>query len=207
MPDLDVGEVRVDKVIPESPAERAGLKSGDVIVGIDDQRVQSRRELYQAIRWRGAGSAVSVSVLREGDLHELSAVLSERQDKGPVVSWRLEVPSLWNQNERPEEQVKIHRIVLPPHLDLGLVVDPLTPQLAKYFKCPTEHGLLIRTVLPDSPASNVGFQAGDVLTQVNGRDVASHVDIRESLEAAKDEVLEIQFVRDGRLLSRKLVLQ
>ena len=207
MPDPDAGELRVDKVIPESPAERAGLKSGDVIVGIDDQPVQSRRELAQTIRWRGAGSALSVSVLREGNLHKLSAVLSERQDKGPVVSWRLEVPSLWNQNERPEEQVKIHRIVLPPHLDLGLVVDPLTPQLAKYFKCPTEHGLLIRTVLPDSPANKAGFQAGDVLTQVNGRDVSSHVDIRESLEAAKDEVLEIQFVRDGRLLSRRLALQ
>jgi serine protease Do len=208
MPDLDVGEVRVDKVIPESPAERAGLKSGDVIVGIDDQLVQSRRELYQAIRWRGAGSALSLSVLREGDLHKLSAVLSERQDKGPVVSWRLEVPSLWNQNKRPEEQVKIHRIVLPPHLDLGLVVDPLTPQLAKYFKCPNGHGLLVRTVLPNSPASKVGFQAGDVLTQVNGRDVSSHVDIRESLEeAVTDAVLEIQFVRDGRLLSRKLALQ
>ncbi len=207
MPDLDVGEVRVDKVIPESPAERAGLKSGDVIVGIDDQSVQSRRELYQAIRWRGAGSALSLSVRRKGDLHKLSAVLSERQDKGPVVSWRLEVPSMWNQNKRPEEQVKIHRIVLPPHLDLGLVVDPLTPQLAKYFKCPNGHGLLVRTVLPDSPASKVGFQAGDVLTQVNGRDVTSHVDIRESLEAVTDAVLEIQFVRDGRLLSRKLALQ
>ena len=207
MPDPDVGELRVDKVIPESPAEKAGLQSGDVIVGIDDQPVQSRRELAQTIRWRGAGSAVSVSVLRQGNLHKLSAVLSERQDKGPVVSWRLEVPSLWNQDERPEEQVRIHRIVLPPHLDLGLVVDPLTPQLAKYFKCPTDHGLLIRTVLPDSPASKVGFQAGDVLTQVNGRDVSSHVDIRESLEAVTDAVLEIQFVRDGRLLSQKLTLQ
>jgi serine protease Do len=208
MPDPDVGEVRVDKVIPESPAERAGLKSGDVIVRIDDQLVQSRRELYQAIRWRGAGSALSLSVLREGNLHKLSAVLSERQDKGPVVSWRLEVPSLWNQNERPEQQVKIHRTVLPPHLDLGLVVDPLTPQLAKYFKCPSGHGLLVRTVLPNSPASKVGFQAGDVLTQVNGRDVSSHLDIRESLEeAVTDAVLEIQFVRDGRLLSRKLALQ
>ncbi len=207
MPDPDVEELRVDKVIPESPAERAGLKSGDVIVGIDDQLVQSRRDLAQAIRWRGAGGALSLSVLREGNLHELSAVLTERQDKGPVVSWRLEVPPLWKQNERPEEQVKIHRIVLPPHLDLGLVVDPLTPQLAKYFKCPSDHGLLVRTVLPDSPASKVGFQAGDVLTQINGRDVSSHVDIRESLEAVADTVLEIQFVRDGRLLSRKLTLQ
>ena len=207
MPDPDVGELRVDKVIPESPAERAGLKSGDVIVGIDDKLVQSRRDLAQAIRWRGAGSALSLSVLREGNLHKMSAVLTERQDKRPVVSWRLEVPSLWNQNARPEEQVKIHRIVLPPHLDLGLVVDPLTPQLAKYFKCPSGHGLLVRTVLPDSPASKVGFQAGDVLTQVNGRDVSSHLDIRESLESVTDAVLEIQFVREGRLLSRKLALQ
>jgi serine protease Do len=207
MPDPDVGELRVDKVIPESPAERAGLKSGDVIVGIDDKLVQSRRDLAQAIRWRGAGSALSLSVLREGNLHKMSAVLTERQDKRPVVSWRLEVPSLWNQNARPEEQVKIHRIVLPPHLDLGLVVDPLTPQLAKYFKCPSGHGLLVRTVLPNSPASKVGFQAGDVLTQVNGRDVSSHLDIRESLESVTDAVLEIQFVREGRLLSRKLALQ
>ena len=207
MPDPDVGELRVDKVIPESPAERAGLKSGDVIVGIDDKLVQSRRDLAQAIRWRGAGSALSLSVLREGNLHKMSAVLTERQDKRPVVSWRLEVPLLWNQNARPEEQVKIHRIVLPPHLDLGLVVDPLTPQLAKYFKCPSGHGLLVRTVLPNSPASKVGFQAGDVLTQVNGRDVSSHLDIRESLESVTDAVLEIQFVREGRLLSRKLALQ
>jgi S1-C subfamily serine protease len=53
----------------------------------------------------------------------------------------------------------------------------------------------------------VGFQAGDVLTQVNGRDVSSHLDIRESLEAVTDAVLDIQFVREGRLLSRKLALQ
>ena len=207
MPDPDDRALRVDKVIPESPAEEAGLRSGDVIVRVDDQPVLSRRDLAQAIRWRGAGNALTLSVVRDGQLHELSALLTERQDKGPVVSWRLEVPSLWNQIKRPAEQVKIYRIVLPPHLDLGLVVDPLTPQLAKYFQCPTDEGLLIRSVLPDSPAGQVGFQAGDVLTQVNGRNVSSHLDIRESLSAVTDGVMEIQFVRKGRLLTRKLVLQ
>ncbi|MCZ6485393.1 MAG: PDZ domain-containing protein [Acidobacteria bacterium] len=207
MPDPDVHALRVDKVIPASPAEEAGLQSGDVIVRVDDQPVLSRGDLAQAIRWKGSGNTLDLSVLRDGRLHELSAVLTERQDRGPVVSWRLEVPSLWNQNERPEEQVKIYRIVLPPHLDLGLVVDPLTPQLAKYFKCPTDQGLLIRTVLPDSPASKVGFQAGDVLTQVNGRNVTSHLDIRESLEQDTDGVTVIQFVRNGRLLTRKVAFQ
>ena len=152
-------------------------------------------------------NTLDLSFLRDGRLHEISTVLTERQDRGPVVSWRLEVPSSWNQNERPEEQVKIYRIVLPPQLDLGLVVDPLTPQLAKYFKCPTDQGLLIRTVLPDSPASKVGFQAGDVLTQVNGQNVTSHVDMRESLEQVTDGVTVIQFVRNGRLLTRKVAFQ
>jgi serine protease Do len=207
MPDPDVHALRVDKVIPESPADEAGLQSGDVIVRVDDQPVLSRGDLAQAIRWKGSGNTLDLSILRDGRLHEFSAVLTERQDKGPVVSWRLEVPSLWNQNERPEGQVKMYRIVLPPHLDLGLVVDPLTPQLAKFFKCPTDQGLLIRTVLPGSPASKVGFQAGDVLTQVNGRNVSSHLDIRESLEQVTDGVTVIQFVRNGRLLTRKVAFQ
>jgi serine protease Do len=207
MPDPDVSALRVDKVIPESPADKAGLQSGDVIVRVDDQPVLSRSDLAQAIRWKGSGNTLDLSVLRDGRLHEISTVLTERQDRGPVVSWRLEVPSSWNQNERPEEQVKIYRIVLPPQLDLGLVVDPLTPQLAKYFKCPTDQGLLIRTVLPDSPASKVGFQAGDVVTQVNGQNVTSHLDIRESLEQGTDGVTVIQFVRNGRLLTRKVAFQ
>ena len=206
MPDRHGSKLRVAKVISGSPAQKAGIRKGDVIARIDDQPVQHRRDLDQAIRWSGPGSKLNLSILRDDRLHGVSAILSERQDKGPMVSWRLEVSRLWNKNRRPEEQVKVYRTVLPPHLHLGLVVGPLTPQLAKYFRYSADQGLLIRSVLPDSPAAKVGFHVGDVLTQVNGRNVSSYIDIQESLQAVQDGVMVIQFVRNGHLMTRKVIL-
>ncbi|MFQ5930750.1 MAG: PDZ domain-containing protein, partial [Acidobacteriota bacterium] len=207
MLDPGAGQLRVEKVIRGSPAQEAGLRSEDVIVRVDGQSVQTRSNLAQAIRWKGAGARLNLSVLRRGRVEKVSAVLTERQDKEPVVSWRLEIPRPWKENEKPEEQVKLYRTILPSHLDLGFVVEPVTPQLARFFRCPKDQGLLIKSVLLNSPAQKVGFQAGDVLTQINGWEVSSHADIQESLKEADDGAVVIQFVRGGRLLTRKLILQ
>ena len=198
----------VEKVIPNSPAERAGLRPFDVILGVDQQPVDRHSELTQAIRWKGAGSQLNLSVLRQGQRQELSALLAEWPHRDPAsISYRLEVPTVWNSEGKPEEQVRIYRAVLPPHLNLGLRMDPLTPQLAKYFRCPKNEGLLIKSVQPDSLAHQAGFRAGDVLTQVNDRDVASHADIEESLRTVENGIIVIRFVRDGQVRSRQVALQ
>ena len=206
MPDFHSSHLRVARVIPESPAAIAGVHNGDVIVAIDNQSIQSRWDLAQTIRWKGSGSELTLSILRDGQPHELSTVLSERQDRGPRVSWRLEIPAFWNRTKSLEEQVEVHRTILPPHLHLGLVVDPLTPKLAEYFEQRARHGLLIRTVLPDSPAGRVGFQEGDVVVEVNGRSVASDMDIQKSFQSVDDGVMMIRFLRDGRSMTRSITL-
>ncbi|MEE8348158.1 MAG: PDZ domain-containing protein, partial [Acidobacteriota bacterium] len=91
MPDFQSRDLRVARVIPESPAAIAGVQIGDVIVAIDDQTIQRRRDLAQAIRWKGSGSQLDLSILRDGQPYQLTTVLSERQDRGPRVAWRLEV--------------------------------------------------------------------------------------------------------------------
>ena len=198
----------VEKVIPNSPAERAGLRPFDVILGVDEQPLERHTELAQAIRWKGAGGQLTLSVLRQGQAHELSALLAEWPHRDPSsISYRLEVPPVWNSEGKPEEQVRIYRAVLPPHLNLGLRVDPLTPQLAKYFGCPKNNGLLVKSVQPDSLAHQAGFQAGDVLTQVNDQEVSSHADIEDSLRTTENGIIVIRFVRDGQIRSRKVVLQ
>jgi len=206
MPEFYTSHLQVAQVIPESPAATAGVQNGDVILAIDDQTIQSRWDLAQAIRWKGSGSELTLSILRDGRPHELSAVLSERQDRGPRVSWRLEVPAFWSRTRSLEEQVRVHRIILPSHLHLGLVVDPLTPKLGEYFNNRARHGLLIRTVLPDSPAGRVGFQEGDVVVEVNGRSVASDLDIQRSFQSVDDGVMMIRFLRDGRSMTRTLTI-
>jgi serine protease Do len=205
MPDFNTSDLRVARVIPESPAETADVQNGDVIVAIDGQTILSRRDLAQTIRWKGSGSRLTISILRDGQPHELSTVLSERQDRGPRVSWRLEVPAFWNRTKSLEEQVEVYRTILPSYLNLGLVVDPLTPTLAEYFKQRARYGLLIRTVLPDSPAGQVGFQEGDVVVEVNGRSVASDMDIQRSFQS-DDGVMMIRFLRDGRSMTRRITL-
>lgn len=206
LPDVHTSHLQVARVIPESPAATAGVQNGDVIVAIDDETIQSRWDLAQAIRWKGSGSELTLSILRDGRPHELSTVLSERQDRGPRVSWRLEIPTFWNRTRSLEEQVRVHRIILPSHLHLGLVVDPLTPELAEYFNNRARHGLLIRTVLPDSPAGRVGFQEGDVVVEVNGRSVASDLDIQKSFQSVDDGVMMIRFLRDGHSMTRTLTI-
>ena len=206
LPDVHTSHLQVARVIPESPAATAGVQNGDVIVAIDDETIESRWDLAQAIRWKGSGSELTLSILRDGRPHELSTVLSERQDRGPRVSWRLEIPAFWNRTRSLEEQVRVHRIILPSHLHLGLVVDPLTPKLAEYFNNRARHGLLIRTVLPDSPAWRVGFQEGDVVVEVNGRSVASDLDIQKSFQSVDDGVMMIRFLRDGHSMTRTLTI-
>ncbi len=61
-------------------------------------------------------------------------------------------------------------------------------------------------MLPDSPAGRVGFQEGDVVVEVNGRSVASDLDIQRSFQSVDDGVMMIRFLRDGRSMTRTLTI-
>ena len=125
-----------------------------------------------------------------------------------MVSWRVEIPHMWENKGAVSEQFKMYRTVLPPRINLGLLMEPVTPQLAKFFGCPTDQGLLVKSVLDSSVAQQAGFKAGDVITQINGRGVGSTTHLEEILRNSQaQQAAVIQFVRKGRLRTRKLVLQ
>lgn len=204
-PDFKTGHLRVARIVPGSPAVEAGVQTGDVIFAVDDQPVQNRWDLEQAIRWKGIGSELTLSVLRDGQPHELTTTLSERQDWEPRLSWRLEVPAFWNRKRRMEEQVEVYRAILPLYLNLGFIVDPLTSQLEDYVKNRVRHGLLIRNVLPGSPAGRVGFQAGDIVVEVNGLNVVPDMDTSESFQS-DDGTMTIRFLRNGHSMIREFTI-
>lgn len=199
-------KLKIRNVVAGSPAQKAGLKPGDAVLEIENRPLADLQELVRAIQWRGAGNELTLSVESEGRIRTVAARLSERQDPEPVVSWALEIPRLWEGNTPTPENIRMYRTVLPASLRLGFEVEPLTPQLADYFRIPKGRGLLVKSVLEGGLAQTVGFLAGDVLIQINGEEVATPADVQQSLRSSQEGILVIQFVRDRKVKTHTLVL-
>ena len=197
---------KVRDVVPGSPAQKAGLRPGDVILQVDGKPIGDAEDVVRIIRWRGAGKKLTLSIDRQGQVETVSALLTQRQDRRPLASWALEVPRFWEEMPLAPEKVRLYRTVLPPPLGLGFELESLTSQLAEYFHTPTGGGLLVKSVLEGSMAQSSGFLAGDVLTRINDREIASPSELRQQLRSAQAGVIVIQFIRNRRVQTQKLVL-
>lgn len=205
----------VSKVFEESAAARAGFQEGDRILKIGGRSIRNKREFIRALRWRPPQSEVPILVEREGRPVELRP----RLDRWPTLerphfTWALQVPPKWPPPDRgsdhhpPDaEGFRLLRVPADPGFQLGFLVDPLTPQLAEFFKVPQGYGLLVKGVKEDSPAGHYGFRAGDVLVEINGQALRSPHDLSRALERTGASEIEIMFVRDGLVQKRRVVLR
>ena len=165
-----------------SPAEHAGIKSGDVIVALNGQRVTDANALRNQIASTRPGSTVSLELLRSG--------------KAETKSVRLV--------ERTREQ----RAALTPAEDestggarFGMAVSPLTPDVAEQLQLPrTEKGLVVTNVDPAGVAASVGIQAGDVIKQANDREVTTVPALRAAIATHEDRPLLVLVNRQGKSL-------
>lgn len=203
--DPGLSTARITAVSPGSPAAKAGLKIGDEIVKVGPRPLDDPRDLGWMIRWKGPGNELSLTVRRNQELQRLTAELS-MIPKAPMLPV-IELPEMWKKQRQTYEEMRLYYSTLPVPVNLGLGVHPLTPQLAEYFGAPDKMGLLVESVRPDSLAEKIGFQAGDVLIQINGRNVCSISEIRDILEKGSSNTFVVRFVRDHRIETKKVILQ
>jgi serine protease Do len=168
----------VSNVEPDSAASRAGVRQGDVIVEVDNRSVADGNELRNAIAGTKPGTTVSLKVVREGRPESLKATLAELPSK------KGEELSTSNDGGG--------------HGKFGMTVQPLTPELVEQFELPrATRGLIITDVDPDGAAAETGLQPGDVIQKVNGRDVASTAELRDTLAKASDSKPALLLVSRG----------
>ena len=170
----------VKAVAEGGPAEKAGLKPGDVVLKVQDQPIPDFGRLVDIIRWSSPGQPTRMTVQRDNQQQELSVVLSQRKDYLPVMQWKVDLPPTWDEGAmgmRP----RIMAALPPLPFDLGLELDPLPAKLAAFFKCPDNRGLLVRDIAPNSLAEKAGFRVGDVLIRINDSELTSPADFHRSL--------------------------
>ena len=186
--------VVLGKIVPDSPAAKAGLKENDVVTEINGQRVEGTAQFRRMIRETPAGRSVQLTVWREGRSQTLNATLGKSEERWHSLKMVTPTPGAFA--FRIPDIPEIPEI---PSMDwtggmlrggqprLGIDAEDLNGQLGAFFGVPDGEGILVREVNAGSAAERAGVKAGDVITSLNGDRIHSVGELREKLSARRDE--------------------
>ncbi|OHB67810.1 MAG: hypothetical protein A2V70_11035 [Planctomycetes bacterium RBG_13_63_9] len=172
--------VLASEVFPDSPAAKAGLKAGDVIVAFAGQEVNSPRRLQEIVERKAAGSKQKIDILRNGKADTLEVVVEPLPDDFRVAS----VPSLGRRMPGDSSGFSSS--------DLGLEVGELTETLAERLGYQNSAGVLVTEVAEAGVAAAAGIREGMLILRVGKQPVPSVAEFKAALKG--------QSLEDGILL-------
>jgi len=154
----------ISQVYEGSPAEKAGLKVGDVIVEIDGKKVKNSQDVVHEVLKREVDQQIRFEVIREAKRVEISVTTAQMPEKigerGPV---------------KPKREW------------FGLRVSNVTPDIARQMGLTKTEGVVIIGVEPNSVAQSAGLRAGDIILEVNRQKILSENDYRSAMEKANPD--------------------
>jgi C-terminal processing protease CtpA/Prc len=208
----EVGVV-VEGVLAESPAETAGLQSGDVITAVNGEALENPRDLVQVIAGLSVGDTVSLTFTRDGEEQTadvtLAAFPAEFEESVQGFGGRPFGGEHFGGGRRdfamPFGGAMIQ--MFGGNGWLGLSFQPIDAQVAEENSLTVTEGALVIEIVEGSPAATVDLQAGDVITAVNGEAVDEERTLRDRLIAYEpDDTVTLTVLRDGETLDVDVTL-
>ena len=170
----------VAQVNPDTPAAKAGIQRGDIIIEFNGHPIHEMNELPRMVAETAPGSKATLKILRDGKEKTLNLTIAELIDE--------------RQAQTKEEEA-------PEKTPMGLEVHNLNPALAQQFRLRDNKGVVVIRVESGGPAAEAGVRAGDLILEVNGEAVST---VKEYLEAIgkvkKDSVARFLIKREGKTL-------
>jgi serine protease Do len=156
-------------ITPDSPAAKAGLKNGDVVVSLNNQKIGSSSELRNSIAATAPGSSIALGIMRDGKEMDFNVTLGELPSERAVTAMKKGLANI-----------------------LGFSVEALNHDLAdKYQLDPQLAGVVVTQIDPHGNAYGAGLREGDLITSVSQATVANLAEFDAALQGAKegDQVL------------------
>lgn len=181
----------VGKIVPDSPAAKAGLKENDVVTEINGQRVEGSEQFRRMIREIPAGRTAQLSVWRDGRQQNIPVRLG-KPEAGHARAMVAPAPGTFafHMPDLPDmsalESLRNFNFSISGRARLGIDAEDLEGDFGNYFGAPDGEGVLVRNVFENSPAAKAGLKAGDVITSLDGERIRSASELRERLVAKKD---------------------
>lgn len=210
----EVRGVAVEKVLENSPAAQAGFQTGDVIVKFDGEEVTGTRKLQRLIGEVAPDHQARITVSRGGSERELTATIGKRpapafQQTALGQLYGLPgIPEYPNREMTPQIQLfPPDRMAFPPEnyqeflmlrngRQIGVGAAVLTKQLSDYFGVAGGKGILINNVTENSPAAKAGLKAGDVITEADGKAIATILDLTRAVNSKTEGDVVLTIVRN-----------
>jgi serine protease Do len=149
----------IGQIFEGSPAEKAGLKVGDIVVEIDGKKIKNSQDVVREVLKKKVGQKIELEIVREG-----------KQMKVEVTT--AEMPPEKGERKLPSETKEW----------FGLRVTAVTPDIAKELGLPKTEGVVIENVEPGSAGQDAGLRRGDVILEVNRQKVRDESDYRTLME-------------------------
>ncbi len=154
--------VLVQDVVPEGPADRAGIRSGDIIVRYQANPVNNSKQLRNAVAATAPGTRTKMTVFRDGQERQLEVVI---------------------QSQDLQRRASRDKLSQSSATTLGITVQSLTADQARQLGLtPQEQGVLVTQVVPGSLAARAGIRRGDLLLDVGGQPIDSAAEFRGALQ-------------------------
>lgn len=193
----------VTSLVAGGPADKAGLKVGDVVLEYDGQHVQSMEQLQHLVRESVPGHPVKVGVWRNGALQTVDVTIELHRDTvvGVLVPngvWGVDGQDNWPFTAPMPFPIEIPRmltIMQSPILGVDCEALGDEQQFAEFFG--VKDGLLVKKVTSSSPAQRAGVKAGDVIVKVEDTHIGTMRELTQALRAASQKgTFQITVVRN-----------
>jgi serine protease Do len=159
----------VSKVLEDSPAQKGGIKEGDIIKKVDNKPVANVKELISTVSSAPVGKRIKVTVFRDKKETTLDVLIGERPE------------DLGAEGEEKEGT--------PQGVWRGLSVDELTAQNAQRLGVSQQKGIVVMDVESGTPADEAGLIAGDIISEINKEPVKTMADYEKITKGLKGDAL------------------
>ncbi|MBK7804371.1 MAG: PDZ domain-containing protein [Chloracidobacterium sp.] len=183
----DKSGILVSNVKTGSAADKAGVKRNDIISAINGEKLEDSNFLRNKVAQTSPGTAIKLTVIRDGKEVELTATLDELntddQSKGSNPKAEPGSPESSDQGGK-----------------LGLSLEPVTPVIAKQLGLDSNDGLVVADIDPNGPAAMGGISRGDLILEMNKRPIGSVADVKTIIDASTGKPILLLITRRGQTI-------
>lgn len=151
----------VSDVTENGPAEKAGIKRGDVIVSYNGKKIKDNEMLPRLVAATEIGKKVKIEIVRDGKTVTFDVTIGELPEEGLRSSKKPEIEK-----------------------NFGLVVQEITPEIAKHLSLKDKRGIIVTDVTPGSPAGDADIRSGDIIKEIARKPIRTMADFKKAMKSA-----------------------